>query len=857
MTGHVLDAELSEVQSRDITWLRDRFWPTAKTNRKAGQTTSANHDDVVERARKYVEKMPPAISGKGGHNQTFRVACVLMIEFGLDKSDAMQILREYNRRCEPPWSAEELQHKIDSAAEHPGERGGLRDAPKQTRKKKSKQYAPISRIFPYHGPDGELRYEGILRVDGTYSYRRPDANAKSKWVWKIEPNTPYRLPWLTRTPLNRPVFVCRNELECHTLNLAAITGTCCPNGFNWNPTLNQYFAGRRVVVLGGDSQRRRIATQLQDVAAEVKLLVSDKPTKHNGKDILQAAFEAPAFTPSDEDKQLAAEAEKAARDPLLLDRRITQDIGLLVIGETPTREILVFSDRLGKTDRISSASRLTFPDLLQIAGHVAREKVLESTPDGPVPSMYTMPQVRNAIAVQASQRRISPDLACGLGYHIGNSGKGVLVGSGRAFQYDYDSRRLELVSQPFVDGKLLDFSCMESFDFDSLNSRLQNMSRDRAKKTVLGLDSVFSEWTWRQQSAHTMLAGLVLATMIQSTWKWRPQVALIGESSSGKSTLMETMTSIFGPLALYSSKPSEAGLRQTVKNRSVAILIDELEATRERRKIYELLRTASRGAHILRGTADQSGQSFGLRHICFVASIESGLVRQPDRNRFVRLEMLPIKYRMTIPLEDELRELGQEALAIAIYYAREAVQISERLKRHQVDGIESRVIESYSVPVAMLAVSGAYGDTPPEEILDDVLAKTITADSPAEADQVTLLRDILSIKVLVEKDLITAGEILDRGETFASGKAALERDGLKKAGKCLFVAPKPVQAKLKGTDWEGQSVAEILSRLPGAQSGVRRRCADVRHYGVLIPWEVVAEFLGDPDEDEDDETVEF
>lgn len=95
----------------------------------APSTNGAHPHNVVDRARKYLAKMPPAISGQGGHDRTFHAACVLVIDFGLSDDDALALLAEYNGRCVPPWTEKELQHKIESARQQPGERGRLRDAP--------------------------------------------------------------------------------------------------------------------------------------------------------------------------------------------------------------------------------------------------------------------------------------------------------------------------------------------------------------------------------------------------------------------------------------------------------------------------------------------------------------------------------------------------------------------------------------------------------------------------------------------------------------------------------------------------------------------------------------------------------
>jgi hypothetical protein len=68
----------------------------------------------VERARAYVEKMPGAISGAGGHDATFAVACAL-VKFGLSPDEAWPLLLEYNQRCTPAWVEREMRHKLEDA----------------------------------------------------------------------------------------------------------------------------------------------------------------------------------------------------------------------------------------------------------------------------------------------------------------------------------------------------------------------------------------------------------------------------------------------------------------------------------------------------------------------------------------------------------------------------------------------------------------------------------------------------------------------------------------------------------------------------------------------------------------------
>ncbi len=83
--------------------------------------------NIIERARRYIAKCPPAISGERGHDATFHVAAVLWNGFGLSEAETLGLIGEYNERCLPRWSEAELIHKVRSAAnaQHSDPRGFL------------------------------------------------------------------------------------------------------------------------------------------------------------------------------------------------------------------------------------------------------------------------------------------------------------------------------------------------------------------------------------------------------------------------------------------------------------------------------------------------------------------------------------------------------------------------------------------------------------------------------------------------------------------------------------------------------------------------------------------------------------
>ncbi len=81
--------------------------------------------DISDRVRKYLATIPPAVDGSGGHDQTYYVACRLVLGFGLTPDQAWPFMVEYSDRCKPPWSEREIRHKLEDANKEGGERGFL------------------------------------------------------------------------------------------------------------------------------------------------------------------------------------------------------------------------------------------------------------------------------------------------------------------------------------------------------------------------------------------------------------------------------------------------------------------------------------------------------------------------------------------------------------------------------------------------------------------------------------------------------------------------------------------------------------------------------------------------------------
>lgn len=122
MTGWKLTGPAEpQMRTAELAAVCERMFPKPPPPRQQER-------DVVDRARRYLSKVPPAISGQGGHNATFHAACVLVLGFGLKTHEALHLLQEWNLGCQPPWSEGELWHKLTDADKQTGERNYLRFA---------------------------------------------------------------------------------------------------------------------------------------------------------------------------------------------------------------------------------------------------------------------------------------------------------------------------------------------------------------------------------------------------------------------------------------------------------------------------------------------------------------------------------------------------------------------------------------------------------------------------------------------------------------------------------------------------------------------------------------------------------
>lgn len=700
----------------------------------------------------------------------------------------------------------------------------------------------------YQGPGKEYRHEKVLLAKGsTPGLLNPHALrslATAKVVWKVEGVTDLlALLSAIPEPLRGTHLVLTNSNGANEIPLPAwleLLHGKTVNIVHDCDTPGQSGAARWICALASRSTVRNVVLPFPIVDKHGQDL-RDYLVDNTYSTLLDFALATPVSTPDTlPTTTVSPEQEMLAKY-----------LSVEVLGEAHDGRIECYSSHCKKLFTIQSIGRLSYPELLQHVGEPAQQNVTEFMPKGDLPTLgkFTMPTVRNAIGMEASRVRLTDKAKLGAGlWKVDGSDDIVIVNSGAAASWD--GNKLRPITTPRLGTSVLDFSPSESWcDFAKLGRYATNISSSFISDTYDETVALFSNWYWKWPNDPHLITSLIMASWVQTLWSWRPLVAIAGGSDSGKSMMMEgALSGLFGSLGLLLQKPSEAALRQAINNKACITLIDEFENDRHRAHVLELVRVSSRGGSVFRGTADQRGRSFSLRHIVWVSSIEAGLKREADKNRFVTMDLKKppshLRGKFHLPSRADLNDLGIRLLACSLHLVNDCSAIANRLKGEQIENVPGRAIESFAVPAA-LCHSASQRSTPPEEVLRWLIDQRYQ-DANKESDEEELLHDILSCQIIVGGGQTTVpSEVLTDAEARAFHRDTLERNGLSftttrrnnqdEVSHVFFSVANVQRYLLRGTRWDaGIDIESILLRCPDAQR-MSPTILGKKQRGVLIP----------------------
>ncbi|MBX3400817.1 MAG: hypothetical protein KF873_18940 [Gemmataceae bacterium] len=101
--------------AKPVVAVEPRAGSTRRADAPTCQPQPGNGADAVQLARAWAAAQPPAVEGEDGSGRCFAVACGLLRDWGLSREDARPLMDEFSARCLPPWSDQEIEHKLDDA----------------------------------------------------------------------------------------------------------------------------------------------------------------------------------------------------------------------------------------------------------------------------------------------------------------------------------------------------------------------------------------------------------------------------------------------------------------------------------------------------------------------------------------------------------------------------------------------------------------------------------------------------------------------------------------------------------------------------------------------------------------------
>lgn len=150
-------------------------------------------------------------------------------------------------------------------------------------------------------------------------------------------------------------------------------------------------------------------------------------------------------------------------------------------------------------------------------------------------------------------------------------------------------------------------------------------------------------WNWERGELDALLfLGWLMTAKVGGALSQRPIVFITGGEGSGKSTLQGLGRYAMNGALLKTSNTTQAGIYQVVRQDSVAVMVDEMEAkddTRTTDKIIELARIAYSGDKMQRGGENGVGREFAVMSSFLFSSIAKPAMGSQDASRMAVLQL--------------------------------------------------------------------------------------------------------------------------------------------------------------------------------------------------------------------------
>ena len=380
---------------------------------------------------------------------------------------------------------------------------------------------------------------------------------------------------------------------------------------------------------------------------------------------------------------------------------------------------------------------------------------------------------------------------------------------------------------------------------------IEGPGQDTLADTVAAeIKQIASCFRWETQASANLVLGWIVLAPVCGALDWRPHIWVTGPAGSGKTSLLKLFMKpmLGGMFEGATGGTTEAGLRGQLRSDAIPIVFDELEQNEQKDKqqvqnILSLARIASsEGGKIYKGTTNGGVNTFEIRSMFCVSSINVALVQRADLDRFCVLSLR----KDQVPKDDwnafEARimkactdENGRKLVARTI----SQIPIIRKNAKTLAGALSTKFGQRFGDQYGTLLAGawtlepGGGGELTPEkatEWIDSMDWQNREVDTN-DADEVKCINKILQtilqldggrrISIFELVQLAASGKVFVTEGSLSPGdevETLLGRYGLKVTNGCLAVANSStnLQALLRDTPWAGTAYRQALRRLPEA-----------------------------------------
>lgn len=179
---------------------------------------------------------------------------------------------------------------------------------------------------------------------------------------------------------------------------------------------------------------------------------------------------------------------------------------------------------------------------------------------------------------------------------------------------------------------------------------------------------IAERFRWEVPASANFLLGWTVLAPVCGALNWRPHIWVTGGAGTGKTTILKSFMRplMGGVLQTATGGTTEPGLRGILKSDAIPVVFDEFEQNEAKDKlivqnILALARIASsEGGKIYKGTQTGGSNSFEIRSMFCVSSINVSLIQKADIDRFCVLGL-----RKDQMEKNEWLDFEQEILSVA------------------------------------------------------------------------------------------------------------------------------------------------------------------------------------------------